>query len=166
MSERGPGRNPFEGVTDFVSEINRLRAIGTGRATAAEQVERTHASAWAPATDIFALGEDLVIRIELAVVPPEDVELRFAQGLLTITGYRSTDGADPEESLFYTRERYYGEFRRVITLPEGIEPEDVTATFEHGLVEVVVHQGAAVADPGHRIDLAAQREEPQRRTLG
>lgn len=163
MSERRFS-NPFEGVTDFVSEINRMRALGTGRADA-EQTERTHASAWVPDTDIFASGDDLVIRIELSGVPPEDVDLRLSHGLLTVSGYRSTDGADPQDTPYYTRERFYGEFRRVITLPEATRPEDIVAEFDYGLVEVVVH-GAATSDPaGTRIALNAQSSRPQRRTL-
>jgi HSP20 family protein len=63
--------NPFEGVTDLFTELSRLREIGThGRELAYEDRERTHASAWVPTTDIFALDGRLVIRIELAGVEP------------------------------------------------------------------------------------------------
>ena len=111
MSER---RNPFEGVTDYFSELARMRGIGLhgGAEHGGEAAERTHASAWVPATDILAKGDDLVIRVELAGVDPEDVDLRFTHGALTVSGTRrpgpTDDGAE-----FLVRERYYGEFRRV-----------------------------------------------------
>ena len=49
-------RNPFEGVTDFFSEMGRMRAVGLhgGLEPGLQDAERTHASAWVPATDIFA----------------------------------------------------------------------------------------------------------------
>ena len=72
-------RNPFEGVTDFFSELARMRSIGVhgGSEHGVEASERTHASAWVPATDILAQGDDLVIRVELAGVDPEDVDLQL-----------------------------------------------------------------------------------------
>ena len=55
-------KNPFEGVTDFFSELSRMRELGThGRDQGHEHRQRTHASAWVPATDIFARDQDLVI---------------------------------------------------------------------------------------------------------
>ena len=44
--------------------------------------------AWVPMTDIVAQGEDLLIRVELAGVDPEDVELSFSHGVLTVSGTR------------------------------------------------------------------------------
>lgn len=140
-------RNPFEGVTDFFSEIARMRSLGmhgSGEHNV-EHSERTHASAWVPATDIFALGEDLVIRIELAGVEPEDVDLRFAHGVLTVSGTRSAELGDSDDSEaqpeFYVRERFYGEFRRMITLPDGTEADQISAEFDDGLVQITVRHG-------------------------
>ena len=116
-------RNPFDGVTDFFTELGRIRSLGVhgGGEHGVEAAERTHASAWVPTTDILAHGDDLVIRVELAGVDPDDVDLRFTHGVLTVSGTRTPDYGDADQVDFYVRERYYGEFRRVITLPEGTE---------------------------------------------
>lgn len=57
----------FAGVTDLISEATRIRSLGIhGIESVDPQIERrTRASAWAPTTDILAIGDDLVIRIEL-----------------------------------------------------------------------------------------------------
>jgi len=140
-------RNPFEGVTDFFSERARMREIGIhgGAERGVEAAERTHASAWVPATDILALGEDLVIRIELAGVDPEDVDLSFSHGVLTVSGVRRA-GPDDDPAGFLIRERFYGAFRRVITLPEGTEADQIAAEFDDGLVEIRVRNGVGPAD--------------------
>lgn len=159
-------RNPFEGVTDFFSELSRMRSHGVyGSAESGpERTERTHASAWVPATDILALGENLVIRVELAGVEPESVELRFTHGVLTISGTR-LPGPSDEDAQFFTRERFYGEFRRIITLPDGTEPEQIAAEFDDGLVEVTVTGGAKPND-AVRIDLADRSKGRTRRGVG
>ena len=145
-------RNPFEGVTDFVSELSRLRSLGVhGALESTESAERTHASAWVPSTDILARGEDLLIRIELAGVDPEDVDLRFSHGVLTVSGARFADADD--DSSFLVRERYYGEFRRAITLPENVTPDDIEAAFEDGLVTITV-SGATAERDSSRIQVA------------
>lgn len=133
-------RNPFEGVTDFVSELGRMRALGIhGGEHGGENAERTHASAWVPTTDILARGDDLVIRVELAGVDPEDVELLLHHGVLTVSGTRASLGPTADDGVeFYVRERYYGAFRRVITLPEGTEAAHLDAEFADGLVEITV----------------------------
>ena len=141
-------RNPFEGVTDFFSELSRMRHIGShGYEPGHEGRQRTHANAWVPSTDIFVHGADLGIRIELAGVRPEDVSITFSQGVLSVSGERKTWlGTDGDES-FHVRERPYGTFRRAITLPEGTREDQITADFENGLVQLVVAGGAAAAEP-------------------
>lgn len=156
----------FEGVTDLFSELGRMRQLGThGREASHEDRQRTHASAWVPTTDILAHGEDLVIRVELAGVAPEHVHLGFAHGLLTVSGSRSTDLGDDGPASFYVRERFYGEFRRSFTLPEGTQANQVSAEFDDGLVEIVVRGGAGQTE-STRIELANRSSGATTRTLG
>src|SRR3712207_2933749 len=127
---------------DTMSEMARMReyAEGGGR----EEGRRTHATAWVPTTDIFAIDDDLKIRCELAGVGPEEVEISLSDGALTIDGERT--GA-PETTDFYARERYYGHFRRRIKLPEGVDGSRISATFENGLLKVVVKGGVDHQEP-------------------
>ena len=160
-------RNPFEGVTDFFSEISRMRALGLhgGREHGAQDAERTHASAWVPATDIFARGDDLVIRVELAGVDPEDVDLGFAHGVLTVSGDAPNGDRRRRDVEFYVRERFYGEFRRTITLPDGIETSQISAEFDDGLVEITVRAGsAAPTAPGSPWPTSQRKQPPARWT--
>ncbi|MGH3347482.1 MAG: Hsp20/alpha crystallin family protein [Nocardioides sp.] len=151
-------RNPFEGVTDFFSELARMRSIGLhgGGERSGEPIERTHASAWVPTTDILARGDDLVIRVELSGVDPEDVDLRFTHGVLTVSGTRSPGPAD-DTADFLIRERFYGEFRRVITLPDGTDADQINAEFDDGLVEITVSNGVSPSD-STKISLADKSE--------
>ncbi len=144
-------RNPFRGFMDHISEMNRMRERWmTGYGTGQEDQQRGHATAWAPTTDIFARGEDLMIRCELAGVRQEDIDLEFSDGTLVISGERRSDLSEEEVS-FYTRERSYGHFRRSMSLPEGIDQSRIDARFEDGMLEITIQGGATAEPEAHRI---------------
>jgi HSP20 family protein len=144
-------RNPFQGFLDATSEMTRARELGRyGYEPGHEDRQRNHATAWVPTADVFARGEDLVIRVELAGVSREDVDITFSSGVLTISGERRSE-LDEKEVSFYVRERFYGVFRRSMTLPPGIDESKIDAEFDNGLVEITVRGGAAAAP--RRIEL-------------
>jgi HSP20 family protein len=137
--------NPFRGFLDMASEMNRIRQVGAyGVEMGQEGQERTHANAWVPSADVFARGRDLVVRLELAGVAPEDIDVSFYENTLTVSGERSRDVDDVS---FYVHERFYGIFRRSMTLPAGVAEDDISAEFYNGLVEITVEGGAATAEP-------------------
>jgi HSP20 family protein len=126
---------------------DRLRGSAGGPA-------ETQTNAWVPTTDVFARGNDLVIRVSLSGVYPEDVDITLSNGVLTISGERRSE-LDEDEVSFYVRERYYGAFRRSITLPAGIDESDISADYDDGLLEITVRGGAAAAE-SRRIEIRAK----------
>lgn len=147
--EKKGSRYLFRGVTDFFSERNRMTEVMYDRATESEA--RTQATAWAPLTDIMARDEDLIIRCEVPGVRVEDVDITFTNGVLEISGQRYTEQGEDNWG-YYVRERYYGTFRRSISLPEGVGDDDIQAKFENGLLIVTVI-GGATASASKKIDI-------------
>ena len=140
----------FRGLYDVFAEMSRMREHITQADPA--QDRSTAARAWVPATDIYVDGDDLVIRCELAGVPKSDVNVSLAGGQLWISGERKGE-PDTDDHSFYVRERRYGPFRRMITLPETAKGDRITATVEDGLLEIVIEGGAA-ADEHEQIEIA------------
>jgi HSP20 family protein len=154
-------RNLFEGVSDFFTELNRIREVGRqGYGAGAEHRERTPATAWVPATDIFAHQNDLVIRVEVSGVRPEDVAITFAGAAVTVSGVRRTEFGAATEDSFYVRERPYGSFRRSVTLPPGTDDSQLSAEIRDGLVEIVVRDGRTGSSP-RRIPARQGSSEPR-----
>lgn len=151
-------RNPFRGFVDTVSETNRTRQHWMAGVEGGQQSQRTHADAWVPATDVFASAGDLVIRVELAGVRSEDVDLTLSGGVLTISGERIL-GPDEGQAEYYVRERFHGAFRRSMTLPEGVDRGRISATSRDGMLEVVVKGGASAPGP-QRIEIAGTGATP------
>jgi HSP20 family protein len=149
MTDRQQQR--FHGLFDTVAELNRMREFWRAGVDPPQE-QRTHATAWIPKMDIFARGDDLIIRCELAGVPRDEVDIALEHDTLTIFGER-TGAPDEEDTTYYVRERHYGAFRRTINLPEGIERSSVTASLQDGLLELTVVGGCAVRREPQRIDI-------------
>jgi HSP20 family protein len=150
----GRARSPFRGLIDYMSEMTRMREYAEGGGQAHEDQRRTHATAWVPTTDIFAKGDDLVIRCELAGVHQDDIDISLANGVLTLSGERRSE-LDDEEPAFYTRERSFGHFRRTIALPDGVDGSKVDAGFVDGLLEISIEGGANLPEP-QRVRIRSQ----------
>src|SRR5215212_709856 len=140
--------SPFREVLDHFAEMQRRREHF--RHLGESTQPRSHEDAWVPTTDIFANGDDLIIRCELAGVEPDDVEISLSRGVLLIWGDREPAPDQPGEVSYYVHERRFGAFRRHLTLPERVTEDDLHASLENGLLEIVV-AGGAIADEGERI---------------
>jgi HSP20 family protein len=141
----------FHGLFDTVAEMGRMREFWRAGIDPPQE-ERTHATAWIPRMDIFARGDDLVIRCELAGVSSEEMNISLDHDTLTIFGDR-TGAPDEAETTYYVRERHYGAFRRAINLPEGTKRSAISADLEDGLLEVTVLGGCAAQREPERIDI-------------
>ena len=143
---------PFRELFDHFAEMQRMREYARHPGEAAG-TPPAHETAWVPTTDIFASDEDLMIRCELAGVEPDDVEISLSRGVLLIWGDRNPAPDQSDEVSYYVHERRFGAFRRHITLPERVTKDDLHATLENGLLEIVI-AGAAATDEGERIQVA------------
>ena len=90
---------------------------------------------WIPAMDLVETDEHFVLKADLPGLGEGDVSIEVEDNVLTVSGERKAEHEDKREG--YVRvERSYGAFRRSLTLPEGIDPEAVTASFDNGVLEV------------------------------
>ena len=95
------------------------------------------ATAWAPALDISERKDAYLVTVELPGVQAEDLEITMEDGLLTIQGERHF-AHDSSEQQFHRVERRYGAFRRSITLPAHVMAEQIQASVEDGVLQILV----------------------------
>jgi HSP20 family protein len=95
------------------------------------------ATAWAPALDISERKDAYLVTVELPGVEADDLEITMEDGLLTIQGERHF-AHDSSEQQFHRVERRYGAFRRSITLPAQVQAEQIEASCEDGVLQIVV----------------------------
>ena len=109
---------------------------------------------FAPLLDAFHRDDALVVRAELPGIKPDDVQLELTDNVLVIRGERQPEG-QVEEGAWVRRERSYGSFERQIVLPEGTDPEGITANFDLGVLEVTIPHPKAVEPKKVQIQVGA-----------
>lgn len=92
---------------------------------------------WMPRVDVFDRDNELAVRTEVPGVDPASIEITVEGGTLTIKGARNfaTEETKPN---YHRKEIFEGSFERTILLPEGIDPEAVSATSKDGILEVSI----------------------------
>jgi HSP20 family protein len=90
---------------------------------------------WSPPVEVFERDNNLVVRAELPGLSKDDVRVEMTDDGLVIQGERKSE-REEERGGWYRSERSYGEFYRLIPLPEGVDADQVKANFENGMLEV------------------------------
>ena len=92
---------------------------------------------WLPAMDLVEAEDHYVLKADLPGLSEDDIKIEFEDRTLTISGERKSEQETKKDG--YVRvERSYGAFRRSLTLPEGIDGDAVTASFDRGVLEVSI----------------------------
>ena len=121
---------PIRELDALQREMNRL--FGT-----ALNGESSGAKGWLPAMDLVEEEDALVLRADLPGVGEGSINVEFQENVLTISGERHAE-ASGQNGGFRRIERPSGAFSRSLTLPEGVDPDSVQASFTNGVLEVRV----------------------------
>jgi HSP20 family protein len=85
--------------------------------------------------NVSETDKEIRITAELPGVRQDDVDLTLDEDLLTIRGEKRFEQTDDKEN-FHFVERSYGTFQRSVRLPFPVDPEQVRASFENGVLTV------------------------------
>lgn len=92
---------------------------------------------WTPNTDVYVHAAGAVIKVELAGISREDLELKVEGPRLTISGVRR-DQCRTGKCSFQVMEIHYGAFESVVELPAGFDLSQARASYQNGFLRVDV----------------------------
>ena len=90
-----------------------------------------------PRLDLSETGEEFRITADVPGMTEDDIELTVSDNHLAISGERSHEETAHEED-FVRRERSYGMFHRRVPLPDGIDRDNISATFNNGVLKIEI----------------------------
>ena len=100
---------------------------------------------WVPAMDVVETPEGYTITAELPGLSPDKVDISFDRNTLTLSGTKEPSVTTPEkgEIRVYAAERVHGAFERTIRLPEHVDADRIEASFNNGVLTIVVPKSQA-----------------------
>jgi HSP20 family protein len=107
-------------------------------------------AAASPSVDIVEKDKAFEITAELPGMDEKNVEVKLANGTLTIRGEK-TEEKEEKEKDYHLSERRYGSFERRFGLPEGIDTDKIEAAFKNGVLTVVLPKSATAQDAEKKI---------------
>jgi HSP20 family protein len=101
------------------------------------------AGEWRPQTDVYETPDYLIVKLELAGVPEDAVDITLYADHVVVTGTReesfpgvSPDGHVDRRLAFHEAQIHYGPFRSEVRLPKAVDSEHVTAALEGGFLVI------------------------------
>ncbi len=136
------GFDLFEDLRAAQEEI--LRTVrGRGQRPGQQHDAGTGATVWAPTLDIFESTDAYRVAMELPGVSADELEITFEDGLLTVQGERHFP-QDPTGEKVHRSERFYGAFRRSITLPSHVQADKIKASAQDGVLQILIPKAPEV----------------------
>jgi HSP20 family protein len=142
--------DPARELDTLQSDVNRLFDAFFGGREANAAMRR-----WVPAMDLVETDDHLVLKADLPGLDQGDVEIEVKDNVLTVSGERRTE-QEGSSNGYHRVERSYGRFSRSLSLPQGVDADQVQAEFDKGVLEVRIPKPAERKP--HRVQIGASVE--------
>jgi HSP20 family protein len=119
--------DPFAELADLRSRFDRIFG----------EVSDDRPRGWTPAIDVVREDGKLVLSADIPGIKPEEVKIQVEDDVLTVSGQHE-EREEHKEKDYIRRERRMGSFYRSMSLPPGVDAENIKATTRDGVLEVTI----------------------------
>jgi len=128
---------------DVFSEIDRLQREMQQSFNGSPSIRGLMRGAF-PAMNVGGTAESVEIYAFTPGVDPASIEAHIENGVLTIEGERKDSlSAQDDKATVHISERFSGRFRRVVSLPDDIDPNAVEAKCRNGVLHISIKRREA-----------------------
>jgi HSP20 family protein len=103
-----------------------------------------------PAMDIYETDKEVIAEVNLPGIDPEKVEVSVKDQILTVSG-KSEEKKEEKEKGYWRREIRKGSFERMVRLPVSVKEDEVEATYEKGVLKIVMPKAELKKEKGVKI---------------
>jgi HSP20 family protein len=124
---------------DIVSELNRLQRAFAQDFESSPSI-RGFGRGGYPALNIGGTSNSVEIYAFAPGLNPAKIDVNIDRGVLTIEGERAADLPGDDKSAVHINERFAGRFRRVVSLPDDVDPGAVEASYRDGVLRLSIRR--------------------------
>ena len=137
---RSPFANDFVALRDTVDSLVNQAFAGDQYRTVWSRGGNGRAIAQPLPLDVYATEDQAVLLAAIPGMSPDALELTVHQNTVTVSGTigNARESEEAKGATWYLQELWSGEVRRSVTLPFPVDADATQATFEHGVLRVVL----------------------------
>src|SRR6202030_4785608 len=145
----------FSTMQDRMNRMNRLFRESYSQEAPEEALTTTN---FAPPVDIYEDEHTITLKLDVPGIEEKDIDVRIQDNTLTVHGERKIEKEEKEEN--YRRvERQYGSFTRTFTLPQTVDTENVSATYEKGVLKISLPKKAEAKPKQIKVNVGSEKSE-------
>jgi HSP20 family protein len=144
--------DPFREFSTLQDRMNRLFRDTYSN----DNQESLTTSTFAPAVDVYEDEHNITLKIEVPGIDEKDLDIRVENNTLTVHGERKFEKEEKEEN--YRRvERQYGSFTRSFSLPNTVDHETVSASYDKGVLKIKLAKKAEAKPKQIKVNVGADK---------
>ena len=146
----------FEPFREFATLQDRINRVFRDSYSGAQD-DSLATSSFAPAVDVYEDEHKVSLKIEVPGIDEKDIDVRVENNTLTVHGERKIEKEEKEEN--YRRvERQYGSFTRSFTLPQTVDTENVSATYDKGVLKIALPKKAEAKPKQIKVHVGTEKQ--------
>jgi HSP20 family protein len=143
----------FSSLQDRLSRMNRLFRESLSSESPDEALTTTN---FAPPLDIYEGEHNITLKMEVPGIDEKDIDVRIEGNTLTVQGERKFEKDEKEEN-FRRVERQYGSFTRSFTLPSSVDPTQVSAHYDKGMLRIKLAKKAEAKPKQIKVNVGSEK---------
>ena len=144
---------PFREFSPMQDRLNRLFRESYNPERPEEALTTT---TLAPPVDIYEDEHNFTLKIEVPGIDEKDIDVRIEGNTLAVHGERKLDKEEKEEN-FRRVERHYGSFTRSFTLPGSVDPGEVSADYDKGVLKIKLPKKAEAKTKQIKVNIRGEK---------
>src|SRR5208337_1724215 len=145
--------DPFR---EFVTLQDRMSRLFRDPRLPEGQDESLTTTAFAPPVDVYEDEHNVTLKIEVPGIDEKDIDVRIEGNTLTVHGERKLEKVEKEEN-FRRVERQYGSFTRSFTLPGSVDPGQVSADYDKGVLKINLAKKAEAKPKQIKVNIRGEK---------
>ena len=147
---------PFREFSALPDRLNRMNRLFRESYSPEGPEEALMTTSFAPPVDIYEDEHTITLKMEVPGIDEKDIDVRIEGNTLSVRGERKLEKEEKEEN--YRRiERQYGSFTRSFTLPSSVDPTQVSAHYEKGVLKLNLAKRAEAKPKQIKINVGSEK---------
>jgi HSP20 family protein len=147
---------PLRELSTMQDRMSRMNRLFRESYSPEEPEEALTTTSFVPPVDTYEDEHNIVLKVEVPGIDEKDIHVHIDNNILTVHGERQIEKEEKEEN-FRRVERQYGSFTRSFTLPSSVDPGQVSAHYDKGVLKINLAKKAEAKPKQIKVNVGGEK---------